>query len=104
MNEKSAQQLHNLMHHIGAQSYSINEVGSDISILLEEYPTEKLHEIFESAKREGETVVVCQPYANRERQDEVKALIEAHSSTSVDNRTYVLFFFSSKLPKQHYRL
>ena len=103
MSEKRARELHNTLFYIEGQSYAINDVGCDLSILLADYPTEKLRSAYEDAKSEGVTLAICQPYANRERQNEVKALIEEHNSTTVDNRAYILFF-NNRLPKQHYRL
>lgn len=104
VSKKSARQLHNTLYYIGGKSFAINDVGCDLSILLSDYPTDKLCAAYQDAELEGGTLAICQPYANRERQSEVNALIEAHSSTSVDNRTYVLLFFDKKLPKQHFRL
>jgi hypothetical protein len=78
-------------------------VEGDLSILLADYPTEKLTEALLVAKQERVTLAICQPYANRERQEVVRALIDEHRSTTVDNRAYVLFF-NNHLPKQHYRL
>ena len=100
---KSARQLHNLMFHIEAKSFSIDQVEGDVSILLPNYPTEALAAALEEAARDGLTLVVCHPYATRERQDAVSAMVNEHRSTSVDNRAYVLFF-NNYLPKQHYRL
>lgn len=101
--EKRAREIHNTLYYIEGQSYSINEVECDLSILLANYPTENLRVAYEEAKEAGVTLVICQPYLNRERQAEVKALIEEHRSTTVDNRAYILFF-NNRLPKQHYRL
>ena len=39
---RRAKELHNLLVYIEGQSYSINEVEGDLSILLADYPTEKL--------------------------------------------------------------
>lgn len=103
MNEKRARELHNTLFYIEGQSYAINDVGCDLSILLADYPIEKLTAAYEEAKAEGVTLAICQPYANRERQDAVKALVDRHSSTTVDNRAYILFF-NNRLPKQYYRL
>lgn len=102
--EKRAKELHNTLCYIEGKSYSVNEVECDLSILLASYPTERLREACEEAKREGVTLAICQPYLNRERQSVVKALIEEHRSTSIDNRAYILFFNNNRLPKQHYRL
>ena len=74
-----------------------------MSILLADYPTEKLAAALATAKTEGVTLVICQPYANRERQEAIKMLIAEHRSTTVDNRAYILFC-NNHLPKQHYRL
>lgn len=103
VSSKSARQLHNLISHLEAKGYSINKVGGEVSILLPDYPAEGLRKAFDEAKREKVALVVCQPYASRERQNEVLALIDEHRSTSVDNRAYILFF-NNYLPKQHYRL
>ena len=103
VSEKRARELHNLLVYVEGQSYSINEVECDLSILLADYPTEQLREACEVARREGVTLVIGQPYLNRERQQEVAALMTEHHSTTVDNRAYVLFF-NNRLPKQHYRL
>ena len=103
MKEKRARELHNLLAYIEGQSYSINEVECDLSILLADYPTVQLREAYEEAKREGVALVVGQPYLNRERQNEVLALQEEHCSTTIDNRAYMIFF-NNYLPKQHYRL
>ena len=103
MSTKSARQLHNLIPHIEAKGYSINKVEGEVSILLPNYPADGFREALEVAKAKGVTLVVCHPYADRKRQNEVQALLDEHRSTSVDNRTYILFF-NNYLPKQHYRL
>ena len=103
LKEKRARELHNVLSYIEGQSYSINEVEGDISILLADYPTEQLRAALATAKTEGVALVICQPYLNRERQNEIKALVAEHRSTTVDNRAYIVFF-NNHLPKQHYRL
>ncbi len=101
---KRARQLHNLLVHIEGENYSINEVDGDLSILLENYPTEQLREAYAQAQNKGVTLAICQPYLTRERQNGIKELISMHKCTAVDNRGYIIFFFDKKLPKQHYRL
>ena len=101
--EKRARQLHNTLFYIEGKDFSINNVMGEMSILLANYPTEQLREAYEKAKMAGITLVINQPYLNRERQNEVKALVAEHRSTTVDNRAYILFF-NNRLPKQHYRL
>ena len=101
--ERRARQLHNILSYVEGQSYSINDVDGDLSILLADYPTEQLRGAYDAAVAERVTLVICQPYLNRERQSEVRALMDMHHSTTVDNRAYILFF-NNYLPKQHYRL
>ena len=103
LKEKRARELNNVLSYIEGKSYSINEVEGDLSILLADYPTNQLREALAKAKAEGVALVICQPYLNRERQDEIKSLIAEHRSTTVDNRAYIVFF-NNRLPKQHYRL
>ena len=101
--ERRARELHNTLSYIEGQSYSINSVACDLSIVLADYPVEQLRWAYEEAKREGVTLAICQPYLNRERQNEIKAFVDEHRSTTIDNRAYILFF-NNRLPKQHYRL
>lgn len=101
--ERRARELHNMLHFIEGQSYSINDVEGDLSILLSTYPTEQLRGAYEEAKQQGVTLVIGQPYLNRERLRVVRELIAEHRSTTVDNRGYIVFF-NNELPKQHYRL
>jgi len=103
VSEKRARELHNAFCYINGQTWSVNVVDCDFSILLANYPTEQLREAYEEAKVKGITLVIGQPYLNRERQNEVRALIDEHRSTTIDNRAYILFF-NNRLPKQHYRL
>lgn len=101
--ERRARELHNTLHYIEGQSFSINEVEGELSILLADYPAELLREAYDKARAEGITLAICQPYLNGKRQREVKSLLDIHRSTSIDNRAYVLFM-NNRLPKQHYRL
>jgi hypothetical protein len=103
VSQKRARELHNLLPYVEGQSYSINEVECDLSILLADYPTERLRDAYEEAKAQKVTLVVMQPYLNRERQNAVKELVDEHQCTVVDNRGYILLF-NNRLPKQHYRL
>ena len=103
MAERRARELHNTLHYIEGQSFSINEVEGALSILLADYPTGELRTAYDKARAEGVTLAICQPYMNGERQREVKSLLDIHRSTSIDNRAYVLFS-NNALPKQHYRL
>ena len=100
---KRAIQLQNTLHHCECKAYSINAVEGDFALFTADYPAEQLREQYEKAKARGAIFVVLSPYLNRERQNEVKALVAEHCSTTVDNRAYILFF-NNHLPKQYYRL
>ena len=54
----------------------------------------------------GRHSVVCilSPMASKERLDSVTEMIRSHNGTSIDNRNYVLLFYDSGLPKQHFKL
>ena len=101
---KRAVQLQNAMSYCCGKTFGINGDGSaDFNVVTVEYPTEKLAEAYEATKRHGTILVVMSPYANRERRDECRRIIESHKSTSVDNRGYTIIL-NNKLPKQHFRL
>ena len=101
---KRAVQLQNTMLYCDYATFAINGDGSaDFNIATANYPTEQLASAYEAAKQHGTTLVVMQPYANRERREKCRAIISSHTSTTVDNRGYLLIF-NNKLPKQHFRL
>lgn len=101
--EKRARQLHNAMYYAEAKNFSINSVEAEFAVLTREASIEELRRGYQEAKTKGAVLVIGRPYHTRERQAEVWAMIEAHTSTSVDNRSYIIFF-NNRLPKQHYRL
>ena len=100
---KRARELSNTMHHCECSRFSIDEVSGEFVVLTAAYPTEQLATAYEEAKERGAILAIVGPYLNRERQVEVRRLIEQHHSTTIDNRYYILFF-NNRLPKQHYRL
>lgn len=101
---KRAVQLQNAMQYCGCASFGIDGDGrADFNVVTAEYPTERLISAYEATKQHGTILVVMSPYANRERRDECRTIVEAHRSTSVDNRGY-LIILNNKLPKQHFRL
>jgi len=101
---KRAVQLQNAMLYCGCTTFGINGDGrADFNIVTVEYPVERLKSAYETAREHGTILVVMSPYANRERRDECRAIVESHKSTSVDNRGYMIIL-NNKLPKQHFRL
>ena len=101
--EKRARQLHNAMQYSEANSFAINKVEAEFVIFTRDMSVVQLREAYSEAKSKGVTLVIGRPYSNRERQVAVEEMIESHTSTSVDNRSYIIFF-NNRLPKQHYRL
>ncbi len=103
--KKRAIQLQRLVTFCSVESWSIDNPtnNSQLSILTADCENGTLFEAFNSAKSNGSILVVMQPYLDRERRECCRALIEQHTSTTVDNRGYIIFF-NNHLPKQHYRL
>ncbi len=101
---KRAVQLQNAMVYCGCATFGINGDGrADFNVVTAEYPVGQLKSAYESTRAHGTILVVMSPYANRERRDECRAIVESHKSTSVDNRGYMIIL-NNKLPKQHFRL
>ena len=77
--EKRARELSNTLYYIEGLSYSINEVGCDLSILLTDYPTEQLSEAYDEAKR---TVALLQMDLDKniQRCNGVQEVIEANEA------------------------
>ena len=96
-------QLHNAQIYCNAATYSIDSLDGDFVILTHAYPTSQLTEAYRDVNARGSILVIVAPYANRERQEASRAIIEQHTSTSVDNRAYLLLT-NNHLPKQHFRL
>ncbi len=101
--EKRAKQLHNAMIYCEAKSFAINSATAEFVVATPDYPTSRLNELYEATKAMKAILVIAHPYLNRERQNEIHRLREQHTSTTVDNRAYIIFF-NNHLPKQHYRL
>lgn len=100
---RRAMQLHNARIYCNAATYSIDSLDGDFVILTHAYPTSQLTEAYRDVNARGSILVIVAPYANRERQEASRAIIEQHTSTSVDNRAYLLLT-NNHLPKQHFRL
>jgi hypothetical protein len=72
-----------------------------IATLDTRYP--QLEEYAAYARSVGATLCIMNPYDNRERWAVCQRIIDAHPSTTVDNRAYLLIF-NNHLPKQRFRL
>ena len=103
--QKRAVQLRNLVAHCSYERVGVDCdcEGHDFVVLTVNTPSENLVQIAEQATQSRTNLAIIAPYANRERDEVCKAIIEAHRSTTVDNRGYLLVF-NNHLPKQHFKL
>lgn len=97
-------QLANLAEHCGYDNWSIDSMEDKKMIIatLDIRHTE-LEQYAEYARQRGATLCIITPYNNRERWEVCRRIIDAHPSTTVDNRAYLLIF-NNHLPKQRFRL
>ena len=102
---KRAVQLRNLAAHCSYERVGMDcECGGlDFVVLTANTPTAELVQRAEQARNCGTNLAIVAPYASRERNEACKAIVAAHSSTTVDNRGYMLVF-NNHLPKQHFKL
>lgn len=97
-------QLANLAEHCGYDSWSIDTMEEkQIIIATLNTATTELIQYAEYARQKGATLCIINPYNNRERWEACLGIINAHPSTTVDNRAYLLIF-NNHLPKQRFRL
>ena len=102
--KRRAVQLANLAEHCGYDSWCIDtmEQKQMIILTLDTHYTE-LARYAEYAREKGATLCIVNPYNTRERLNVCLDIIDAHPSTTVDNRAYLLVF-NNHLPKQRFRL
>lgn len=102
--KRRAMQLANLAEHCGYDNWCIDMLDDKKMIIatLDTRYTE-LERYAEYARERGATLCIINPYNNRERWDVCLGIIDAHPSTTVDNRAYLLVF-NNHLPKQRFRL
>ncbi len=100
---RRAMQLQNLAIHCDYATWSIDTEGGAMVILTLDCEAETLAQHAEAAQATKSTLCILSPYHTAERWQMCCSLIDAHPSTSVDNRGYLLLF-NNHLPKQRYRL
>lgn len=102
--QRRSVQLANLTTHCGYDSWAVDtleRVAMIVATLNTTY--EYLEEYARYARECGATLCIVAPYNNANRWNVVKTIIDAHPSTTVDNRGYLLIF-NNHLPKQRFRL
>ena len=101
---RRAVQLDNLVVHCDYKSWAVDSLARvDLIVATLATTYDHLEEYARYAREVGATLCIMAPYNNANRWGVVKALIEAHPSTTVDNRGYLLMF-NNHLPRQRYRL
>lgn len=101
--ERRAVQIQNLAIHCGYSSFGMDCADGEIYIASAASGEAAIRELARRATETGATLCIMQPYDGRERQATCRELVDAHESTSVDNRGYLLLF-NNYLPKQHFRI
>ena len=97
-------QIANLAEHCNYTTWSIDSrEARELIIATLSTPYPELEEYATYAREQGATLCIMSPYDNRERWEACHKIIDAHPSTTVDNRAYLLIF-NNHLPKQRFRL
>ena len=101
---RRAAELQNLLHHCGYATFGVNCAEAvELNVLTREMPAAETLALVHGAEERGATVCLMGPYDSQERTELCRRIAEAHPSTSVDNRGYLLLF-NNHLPKQHFRI
>ncbi len=99
-----ARELENLRHHCGLSTFKIDLCEmADMIICSTSKGHEFVTEVLNLAQKSGITVVILSPYQTIERGEMCSAIIDSHTSTTVNRRGY-LIVFNNHLPKQHFTL
>ena len=102
--KRRAVEIANLALHCNYPHWCIDTMGEGeliIATLNTRYP--RLKEYADYALEHRATLCILNPYNNRDRWQVCHDIIEAHHSTTIDNRAYLLVF-NNHLPKQRFRL
>lgn len=101
---RRAAELQHLLRHCGYATFGVNCAEAvDLNVLTCELPIGQTLGMVADAQARGTTVCLMCPYQGQARTELCRSIVEAHPSTSVDNRGYLLLF-NNHLPKQHFRL
>ncbi len=103
VSQHRAIQLQNLAIHCHYTSFGLNCADAELCVLLCDMPCAEVQAIVRQATNTGHTVVIMSPYEGDERQMLCRRIVAEHTSTTVDNRAYLLIF-NNYLPKQHFRI
>ncbi len=102
--KRRAVQLQNLVVHCEYNTWVIDSLTkADFIVATVDIVPETLAEYASFARDKGVTLCIMNPYYSAERWAACSAIIDAHPSTTVDNRAYLLVF-NNHLPKQRFRI
>lgn len=102
--QKRAIQLQNVALHTHCTTFAINHRDSQLCILDNSMPPTEVQDILRDAVKCGATVVLLDPYKEAAWRALCARIVNAHPTTTVDNRAYLLVFNDVRLPKQHFRI
>lgn len=101
---RRAIQLQNLMAHCAYDKWSVDSMDrADLIVATMTTTYEHLKAYVEYARSMHCTLCIMDPYNNAKRWAVCQQIIAEHTSTTVDNRGYLLIF-NNHLPKQQFRL
>lgn len=100
---RGAVELQNLALHCGYADFGLNRADGALCVATDALSEAETRELVGAARQRGSTVALLAPGRSVERAALCRALVQAHPSTSVDKRAYLLLF-NNGLPKQHFRL
>ena len=103
VSRRRAVELQNLALHCGYADFGLNRADADLCVVTCEPSETETRELVRAARQRGSTVVLLAPFEAGARAALCSALVQAHPSTSVDKRAYLLLF-NNGLPKQHFRI
>lgn len=102
--KRRAVQLQNLVTHCDYDNWAINELREvKFIVATVDVAPSDLAKYAAFAQEHGATLCIMSPYYTAERWEVSSGIIDAHPSTTVDNRAYLLIF-NNHLPLQRFRL
>lgn len=102
--KRRAVELQNLFSYCGYVSFCVDtDDNANMCVMTTALSDVDVMRIVNTARENGTTIVVMSPYDSASRTAMCRSLVENHTSTSVDNRGYLLLF-NCELPKQHFKI
>ena len=103
--ERRAVQLQNLATHCAVGQWSVDSIADGDALVVVSLSTsfESFERYAAEARERGAILCIMSPYYNAQRWEACRRIVDAHPSTVVDNRAYLLLF-NNHLPRQRYKL